>query len=294
METWFGFSKKEIKGLILLLLLLSLLQLIPFFYEKIAPEQTLNPESEHVFAKFLRNIDSSGRKISTEAPALGQMFPFDPNTLDIAGWERLGLSSKQAGTIMKYRKKGGKFRHKEDLQKMYTISPELYSRLWPYIRIAIIPENKVSVPVFHSVFPAEVKRPAVHIFLNEADSAELMLVRGIGPVFASRILKYRGRLGGFVRLEQLLEVYGMDTLKLEQLRPQLRLDTSRIKRIAVNRVTAEDLRLHPYLSYKQAYVLIAYRKQHGNYLNFASLSGVASIPVATLEKIAPYISFEHD
>ena len=50
----------------------------------------------------------------------------------------------------------------------------------------------------------------VRIELNAADTADLERVRGIGPVFARRIVKFRALIGGFSRKDQLLEVYGID------------------------------------------------------------------------------------
>ncbi len=49
----------------------------------------------------------------------GEMFYFDPNTLDEAGWQRLGVRDKTIATIKNYLSKGGKFykarRYKKDM-----------------------------------------------------------------------------------------------------------------------------------------------------------------------------------
>lgn len=295
LKIYFGFSAREKKGLLLLLLILMLLQFVPYIYEKIVPEAPLSPENEKLFVEYYNSMAGQAEVKINGSPEKINLFVFDPNTLDAAGWVKLGLSEKQAVSVLNYRSKGGIFRQKEELKKMYTISPELYERLFPYIKIAVRRETErdhLDFPV-RSGLPNRKENLNV-VSLNDADSLELLQLKGIGPVFAGRILKYRERLGGFAQLEQLLEVFGMDSVRMEQLRPQMVVDTALIRKIAINKLPVTELRLHPYIGYKQAQVIAEYRKQHGNYINFASLSKVIVLSAVTLNKIAPYISFEYD
>ncbi|KEQ28868.1 hypothetical protein N180_20790 [Pedobacter antarcticus 4BY] len=295
LKIYFGFNAREKKGILLLLLILMLLQFVPYIYEKIMPEAPLSPENEKLFVEYYKSMEDRVEVKITGSPEKKSLFVFDPNTLDEAGWMRLGLSKKQAMSVLNYRSKGGVFREKEELKKMYTISPGLYERLFPYIKIAVSRETEKELPKFPARPGLPYRKENLNVIsLNDADSLGLLQVKGIGPVFAGRILKYRERLGGFVQLEQLLEVFGMDSLRLNQLSPQLAIDTGLIRKIAINKVSVIELRLHPYIGYKQAQVLAEYRKQHGNYINFASLSKVIVLSAVTLNKIAPYISFEYD
>lgn len=77
-------------------------------------------------------------------------------------------------------------------------------------------------------------KDSVRIELNGADSATLVGVRGIGPLTAGRIVRYRERLGGFVRVEQLLEVRGMLEKNYQQILPQIWVDSSKIQKIDIN------------------------------------------------------------
>jgi competence ComEA-like helix-hairpin-helix protein len=213
-------------------------------------------------------------------PGRATYTDFNPNGLPAERWKELGLSEKQISVIKRFEAKGGHFYKKEDVQKMYVISPETYAKLEPYIQI---PPTQ-----FEQKSPTT-KASKVRIELNTADSLALDQVSGIGPAFASRILKYRERLGGFYSLEQLKEVYGVDSAYFAQWLPQLALNTAVVRKIDINTATFEELKRHPYLNYKQINALIQYRKQHGAY---ASLSDLKNIPLFTdeiLRKLAPYL-----
>ena len=99
--------------------------------------------------------------------------------------------------------------------------------------------------------------------LNTADSTELVALPQIGEVMASRIHRYRDRLGGYVSLDQLFEVKGMDTVRFETIRPYLMLETDDIRRLDVNNDEFKTLLRHPYLEYDQVKAIVNYRERKG-------------------------------
>ncbi|WP_017257096.1 helix-hairpin-helix domain-containing protein [Pedobacter arcticus] len=241
----------------------------------------------------IESFDQKSEKFYDKDPRVvkGELFEFDPNNLSVENWVKLGLTNKQAASIKKYEAKGGEFRTLADVKKMYAITDAMYQRIEPYIRI---PETESS---FKSTFnkPFEKKyggKTSINVEVNGADSVTLVAVRGIGPSFASRIIKYRSRLGGFVTLEQLREVYGVDSAKFDELQPQLNINSQRIQKISINRCSMDDLKTFPYLKYKQANAIIAYRNQHGNFLNIGDLNKIAILSPELIQKIAPYLKFE--
>jgi DNA uptake protein ComE-like DNA-binding protein len=137
---------------------------------------------------------------------------------------------------------------------------------------------------------AAVKPPMV-IEINTADSAMLVRLRGIGPVFADRILKYRGLLGGYVNPIQLLEVYGMDSSRYHQIEDKIRVDPASIQKIAVNRAEFKQLLRHPYLDYETVKDIFNYRQRSGPILNADSLRKVIAYD-PMFEKISPYILYD--
>jgi competence ComEA-like helix-hairpin-helix protein len=281
LRQYFNFSQKELNGVLVLLVVLVFVWLIPIFLNQ-TPDTFDVEKAKQEISEFERNLVPdkvySYREVELK-PGRATYTNFDPNGLPAERWKQLGLSEKQIAVIKRFEAKGGHFYKKEDVQKMYVISPETYAKLEPYIQI---PPTQ-----FEQKSPTT-KASKARIELNTADSLALDQVSGIGPAFASRILKYRERLGGFYSLEQLKEVYGVDSAHFAQWLPQLTLNTAVVRKIDVNTATFEELKRHPYLSYKQINALIQYRKQHGAY---ASLSDLKNIPLFTdeiLRKLAPY------
>jgi DNA uptake protein ComE-like DNA-binding protein len=247
------------------------------------------------FRAAATNIEIPQGKINKEADkswARPVYFNFDPNGLSESNWLKLGLSHKQIQVIRNYELKGGKFFRKEDLKKIYSISEKQYSMLEPFIKIGNIDvlSGKMTVKTNYKStgIPKNTLRPIIE--LNVADSLELESIRGIGPAFASRIIKFRRRIGGFYRKEQLLEIYGMDSLKYDQLKDQIQVNAGLITRININTFTFEEIRHHPYLNYKQMNAIIQYRAQHGSYKSVDDLRKIAILNEEIIRKIEPYFS----
>lgn len=310
MRKWLGsyleVTKGEFNGLLLLIFCIGAVMVFPPVYDRLYPTDLKNPELlrelekvERLAAADFQQVSATKRPERSPSRAPVQLKPFDPNQLDLAGWRSLGFSEKQAAVILKYQTRGGKFRRPEDVQKLYVVSPEHYQQLKPYIQI----QPEVNARSTHAQLMADKTFPeATHnnaykpaapvmVELNAADTLELDRIKGIGPAFARRIVKYRERIGGFHKKEQLTEVYGIDSLKYREIASQVRVDPSLVRKLNVNTAGFEDMRKYPYLKYKQMNAILQYRQQHGNYANFEDLKKVAILDAETLERMVPYITF---
>lgn len=135
------------------------------------------------------------------------------------------------------------------------------------------------------------ERRQVTVELNTADTTELQQLYGIGPAFARRIVKYRSLLGGFVRKEQLMEVYGMTEDRYQAIADHVTVDLGRVVRINPNVATVDELRRHPYLDYYQAKAIVQFRDRGNNYTSMEDLLKVNLMDNTTLEKLRGYIQF---
>ena len=132
-------------------------------------------------------------------------------------------------------------------------------------------------------------KKALSFELNTADSLDLVQLYNIGPVIARRILKYRSLLGGYVRREQLREVYGIDSARYNDIAPHLTVDPSRITPIDINTADIDRLKRHPYLDYYQAKAIIRLREERGAYAGVGDILNIPIIDSETFTRIEPYL-----
>jgi len=221
-------------------------------------------------------------------------FPFDPNTATFGELMKLGLNKKVANNIINYREKGGQFRQKEDLQKIYSLQTEDYTRLEPYINIAPVEavEKTDTEPIAQLVKNPKPRPAPVNININTATPEDWQRLYGIGPAYSKRIVKYRNALGGFHAVNQVSEVYGLADSTFQSIRPQLELDPTPIQQINLNTATQDDLKKHPYLDWKKSKTIIAYRDNHGVFSTVDDLQKVRVISSDLFEKLKPYLTVE--
>ncbi|MFN4146102.1 MAG: helix-hairpin-helix domain-containing protein [Runella sp.] len=252
--------------------------------EKLQPQKTYTSSYSPI----------SRADVSPETPL--SLFYFDPNTASVSQLQALGMPKFIAERIEKYRSKGGKFRQKEDLQKIYGLRPELYERLEPYISIvaetpktALVATNTPTSPAKEAeILP---KAPKITTFdINTADTTQLIRLRGIGSKLAARIVKFRDGLGGFVSESQYAEIFGLDSLALAELYRFAQVRTPP-QQISINTASIENLDRHPYISRRQAEIIIRYREQHGAYQSPQDLLRIKILDEKFVNKIAPYLAF---
>jgi len=135
------------------------------------------------------------------------------------------------------------------------------------------------------------ERRTICIELNSADTTELQRINGIGPSFARRIVKYRSLLGGYVRKEQLHEVYGMTEERYQAVAPQVTVDKTSVQPIDINDATLQELRHHPYIDYYQAKAIIAWRDKGNHIGSMQELRNVNLMDDSTIARLDGYLLF---
>lgn len=295
LNKYFGFTKREYNALLTLTVVLAIISVLPTLYNNFYPKPLPTMADFKALYRLQLTADKQSNythkyfnKFKEGQPSLPTtLFKFDPNTASMADWQKLGLSIKQAQSIVNYTQKGGKFYQPTDLQKMYTISQQKYQQLLPYVNIA----NLTATDKQAFAKTTYAKKQLIFIEINSADTAQLDQIKGIGAAFARRIANYRDKLGGFYKSEQLMEVYGLDSIKFAEIKSQINIDPSKIRQININTAQFEDLKNHPYLKYKQINAILQYRKQHGKYTGLADLRKVAILSPEIIEKLTPYLTF---
>ncbi len=223
----------------------------------------------------------------------GQLFYFDPNTVDAEGWQRLGLRDKTIHTIQNYLSKGGRFRKPEDLQRIYGLFPDEYDRIAPYIIIAPSLHEKNEIAANEASPPFS--KPAAQSYtvtdINTADTSALIALPGIGSKLANRIIGFRDKLGGFYSISQVAETYGLADSVFQKIKQYLKLSGS-VKKLNINTATVDELKAHPYIRWAIANPLVAYRNQHGRFASIEDIKKVMAVTEDVYQKISPYITVE--
>jgi competence protein ComEA len=248
------------------------------------------------FSKDARELDSIIAQLQWDTPeslvtnkklALARLFFFDPNTVSQEEFIKLGLSATISSRIVHFREKGGRFRKKTDLQKIYGMDTAWFYQVKEWIRI---PE-KAAKPTFMSL--TEKKHSlAERMDINKADSLQLVKVYGIGPALSRRIRTFRDKLGGFISMDQLNEVYGLDTAVVRQLRKRFFIEENfQPRKININTATRDELS-HPYIRWKEAQAILSFRLQHGRFTSLSQLNEIKILTKEWTEKVSPYLTVD--
>ena len=213
---------------------------------------------------------------------------FDPNSIGEKDFIAMGLKPYLASRVMRYREKGGSMKQKTDLLKIYGMDSAWFREAERWIRI---PESPLHEPVAKAQLYSEKKaQPRERMDINTADSTQLMSVFGIGPALSKRIRTYREKLGGFVSMDQLAEVYGLDSVVCARLQTGFFVAPSFIPREIDLNTDNPEILLHPYIKRREAQAIIAYRKQHGRFESAEKLLEIPLLNKAWLEKVRPYLA----
>lgn len=295
LNNYFGFNKQQRNGLFVLVIIsLSLLivrMAYPLFIKPDRIELLNLPLIERkTDSAFIASRPFVKDKFKAENTSL-HLFVFDPNTVSYEQLLQLGLKEKTAQVFLKFRNKGFVFKQKKDLQKVYGISGKLYAQLEPYILIEEtepkqnqVKEEKTNLPVKQSVQQTQAK-----LELNSADSISLVALNGIGPGYAKRILKYRMLLGGYVAVEQLKEVYGVNEEFYEKVKNYFYVDAHAVKKINLNKDDFKVINKHPYLGYELTKTIFDWRRKTS--ISATNLKDILN-DNSLCQKLMPYLSFE--
>ncbi len=246
-----GLSESFVIGVIALVFLIVGYQTALFIHNaavvKIAANRD-HPDTVYVYERVQEGEVSAHtvRRSSAHSPlaqavrkavpvATVENFRFDPNEVSVEDLCRLGFTRKQAESIEKYRRSGGRFRRKEDFKRSYVVSDSIYRRLEKYIDIPLVD-------------------------LNAADSADFDGLPGIGGWFASKMLEHRKALGGYSYKEQLMDIYRFDQEKFDGLSDLIVVDPETVTPYPLWSLPADSLRMHPYIAdYETARAIVLFR-----------------------------------
>ena len=286
-EDPFVISKRSKRGLLVLILASLGLIFFPRVYMFFQKEEAfvINSEKiaefERTYKKFEKRNYSNyySKKKKYKAPD----SKFNPNTYTLSDWINLGLSEKQSVVILKFTARG--IYTEEDLKRIFVIPDVLFE----LIRDSVVYPERIKNSPNQESFKKQVKH-IVQVNLNTADTTEFMKIYGIGAFYAKQIIRYREKLGGYFTKEQLLEVWKMTPEAYDKIKDHVFISEKDVKRIHINSVTIEELKVHPYLNWNKANSIIKMRIQRNGFKNIEEIKESVLIDSETYEKLFPYLS----
>lgn len=283
---YFTIPRKERLGIIALLGLVGMVWLIPFLWKTAE-----KADAQHYFTKA-GSVDVHATRTDV------RLYHFDPNMIRDDEWLNFGVPEHTVKSIRNYLNKGGRFRKPEALLSIYGIDTVIAKKLIPFVKIKEekrIPSYGTSVDLDVSTIDSRFRKPAQKeitiLDINSADSAALESLPWIGEKLASRIIKFRDACGGFYTIDQIAGIYGVSDTAFLHFRSYLQIGKKEIRRLNVNNDPLDILSKHPYIQYRQAKAIVAYRTQHGPFKSGQDLLAIPMFDKLWLDKIEPYLSF---
>lgn len=161
---------------------------------------------------------------------------FDPNKFEVMDWLNLGLPSSIAERTFKYIKLNGGVDSASSLLNVYGFKETWYTQI------------KDSVFI-----------PTLCISINSATVVDFERIKGIGQVLSKRVINYRDYLGGFVSIDQLKQVYGIDSSIIVDNIKNFKVDLENVDQININTSSFNFMVAKPYISKKAAKNLLIMR-----------------------------------
>ncbi|MBK8700876.1 MAG: helix-hairpin-helix domain-containing protein [Saprospiraceae bacterium] len=254
------------------------------------------------------NSITESRKIKKRYRSLNpnttKVFKFNPNQVNEDSLAMLGIDRKAISNLMKYLNKGGKIKDMQHFFKIYGME-KYRNRLDTLLefdqkqRSNSVTENKEkSSQNIKNTVTALLTAPDVPVVrikiieINGTDSFELQMMKGIGAFMASRIIKFRDKLGGYYEVAQLEEIYGMRPETFMAISHLIEIDTSLIRKMDINAANEAEMAKHPYIGKKRAGILAKYRNHHGIFSDMVDLQKTRLFDEDELSKLKHYLFFQ--
>lgn len=289
-KSYFKFSKGQRNGVFSLLVLIVLIQMLWFLFGQYKPKEIASP-AEEKWLSLQSQIDSIKKGKLNYVP---KIYPFNPNFItDYKGY-KLGMSVSEIDRLLDFRKQNKYVNSAQEFQNVTKVSDSLLNVISPYFKFPDWVNDKKSFKEYKN-YPKSIfakKEKIVIVDINQATQEDLIKVYGIGEVISLRILKMKEKLGGFVSMEQMNDVWGLSPEVIEKLNAHFKILTlPDVKKIDINNASIKELSQFPYFNYQQARQIVTFRSMNGDFKNVNDLTKIKGLSIDKANIIALYLTF---
>ena len=281
-----SYSKSQRIGIIFLFVLIFICQGIYFFKNFNSVENA--PKEKAQWLSYQKEIDSLKILKSDFKPTI---YPFNPNFItDFKGY-KLGMSVAEIDRLLAYRKQNKFVNSAAEFQAVTKVSDSLLNAISPYFKFPDWVNNKKEYTTSTAKPTFNKPEKIVVVDINQATKADLMKVYGIGDKISDRILEYKNKLGAFVSMEQLDDVWGLSPEVIAKLNQNFEVkSTAGIQKININNASIKELSQFPFFKYTLAKEIVVFRSMNGD-IKTEDLSKIKGFPVDKIKIIALYLEF---
>ncbi|PJE42275.1 MAG: hypothetical protein CUR32_05640 [Flavobacterium sp.] len=280
------YSKSQRIGIILLFGLIVLCQ--SFYVIHDFKSEELNTAEARKWLAHQSVVDSLKLQSYNVKPTI---YPFNPNFItDFKGY-KLGMSVAEIDRLLAYRKQNKFVNSAAEFQAVTKVSDSLLNAISPYFKFPDWVNNKKEYTTSTAKPTFNKPEKIVVVDINQATKADLMKVYGIGDKISDRILDYKNKLGAFVSMEQLDDVWGLSPEVIAKLNQNFEVkSTAGIQKININNASIKELSHFPFFKYTLAKEIVVFRSMNGD-IKTEDLSKIKGFPVDKIKIIALYLEF---
>lgn len=285
-QTILSYSKSQRIGIIFLFALIFICQGIYFFKNFNSVENA--PKENAQWLSYQKEIDSLKILKSDFKPTI---YPFNPNFItDFKGY-KLGMSVAEIDRLLAFRKQNKFVNSAEEFQQVTKVSDSLLKAISPYFKFPEWVKNKKSYTNSFEKKDFTKSEKKISIDINTASQEDLIKVYGIGEGLSKRILEQKEKLGAFVSMEQMNDIWGLSPEVIENLNKSFHVSsTNSTKKININSASIKELSQFPFFKYNLAKEIVTYRTMNGD-IKIEDLTKIKGFPVEKLKIIALYLEF---
>lgn len=247
----FKLSKRELHGILGIWFILAVLSAVGLYLRR-------PPDVSIVYENEVAKASSRDEVQMTHDIYLDSIVVYDPNSVTWHELTQMGLREQVASSWLAWRKAGKVFRCKQDVESVRGISSQELDMVMPHLiwhnqtddpQVMNDYNQGNNTPSYHEGYGVKKEEELQQVNLNQANSLSLEALPGLGPVLSQRVIRYRELLGGFVDVNQLLEVYGLRESHYNLAVNHLYVLADEVATIDLDSVAFRDLLRHPYASY---------------------------------------------
>ncbi|WP_430615112.1 ComEA family DNA-binding protein [Flavobacterium sp. JP2137] len=265
---------------------MAILQGAYYLYRNWSYRQTDQPPFDALWMREQLTLDSLAAATTSNPP----IQRFNPNFISDYKAYTLGMSTAEIDRLHAFRAQDRFVNSAEEFQAVTQVSDRWLDSVKAAFKFPDWKAHKPAKKTDQNAAPPPL--PITIKDINSATRDDLMDLRGVGPVFAERILKERSQLGGFLQMKQLDFIWGLSEECLQNVRVFFDvLDELKPVKTNVNTASLAEINKIPYINYQQARSIVIYRSENGDFSDPKEFENIKNFPLDKLEIISLYLAF---